>query len=113
MMATNLQRNLTGGVEALSRLRGGGKQTVEVKHVYINGNAVVGDGNQALFGNDRGGGGGGYENVAQCYELDSECTTSASRSGQDAARDAVLLSSHEGPQALPIARRASSRRTQG
>jgi len=54
-MATKLQRNLTSGVEALSRLRGGGKQTVEVKHVYINGNAVVGDGNQALFGNDRGG----------------------------------------------------------
>jgi hypothetical protein len=102
-MATKLQRTFAGSVEALSRLRGGGKQTVEVKHVYVNGNAVVGDGNQALFGPDPGGG-VGYQNGAQSRESGSEASTIASLSGQDAARDALLLTGHEGPQALPVAR---------
>lgn len=96
-MASKLQRTLTGQIEALVRLRGGGKQTVEVKHVYVNGNAVVGDGNQALFGSDRGGGGAGNQNATQSHEPDPERAAIASLSGKDPARDAVLFTGHEGP----------------
>jgi hypothetical protein len=56
-MAAKLSRALVGYVEALAKLRGGGKQQVEVKHVYVNGNAVV--------GNVTTGGGGAAENRTQ------------------------------------------------
>jgi hypothetical protein len=36
-------RTYIAGVEALGRLRNGGKQQVEVRYVYVNGNAVLGD----------------------------------------------------------------------
>jgi hypothetical protein len=60
--ATKLGRTAVAQVEALAKLRGGGKQQVEVRHVYVNGNAVIGPGAQAVFGDARGGGGCG-ENV--------------------------------------------------
>jgi hypothetical protein len=54
-MATKLSRTTATQVEALSRLRSGGKQQVVVKHVYVNGPAIVGDHAQAMIG-PRGGG---------------------------------------------------------
>lgn len=42
-LAVKLARTFAAQTEALAKLRGGGKQQVEVKHVYVNGNAVVGD----------------------------------------------------------------------
>lgn len=42
-MAMKLQNVFVNQLGALSKLRGGGKQQVEVRHVYINGNAVIGD----------------------------------------------------------------------
>lgn len=50
---TKSVRTLT---ETLNKHRSGGKQQVIVRHVYINGNAVVGDGAQAVFGQLNGGG---------------------------------------------------------
>lgn len=41
--ATKLQRTMTALVEGLGKLRTGGKQSVEVRYVYVNGNAVLGD----------------------------------------------------------------------
>lgn len=42
-LAVKLSRTFVMQLEALAKLRGGGKQQVEVRHVYINGNAVIGD----------------------------------------------------------------------
>jgi hypothetical protein len=42
-LAVKLQNTFTAQVTALAKLRGGGKQQVEVRHVYVNGNAVIGD----------------------------------------------------------------------
>nr|WP_296596473.1 hypothetical protein [Phenylobacterium sp.] len=56
-MAAKMTRSMTAAVEALGKHRSGGKQQVVVKHVYVQGNAYVGDGGQAAFGVQRGGGG--------------------------------------------------------
>ena len=42
-LAVKLQRTFAAQAETLAKLRGGGKQQVEVRHVYVNGNAVIGD----------------------------------------------------------------------
>ena len=42
-LAVKLQNTFAAQITALAKLRGGGKQQVEVRHVYINGNAVIGD----------------------------------------------------------------------
>lgn len=55
--ATKLSRTLIGLTEALGKLRGGAQQKVEVKHVHVNGNAIVGD--------VHAGGGGGPETGRQ------------------------------------------------
>lgn len=60
-MATKVSRTMALHVETLTKLRSGGKQTHEVRYIYINGNAVVGDGAQAVFGDAEVGGGGGDE----------------------------------------------------
>lgn len=60
-MATKVSRTMALHVETLAKLRSGGKQQVIVKHVYVQGNAVVGDGNQAVFGGVETGGRGGVE----------------------------------------------------
>lgn len=42
-LAVKLLRTFACQVEALAKLRGGAKQQVEVRHVYVNGNAVIGN----------------------------------------------------------------------
>lgn len=58
--ATKLSRTMVAQTEALARLRTGGKQQVIVKHVYVNGNAIVADNAQTVVqgggGTDRSGG---------------------------------------------------------
>ncbi len=54
--ATKLSRTMVAQTEALARLRTGGKQQVIVKHVYVNGNAIVADNAQTVV---QGGGGDG------------------------------------------------------
>lgn len=56
-MATKLSRTMAAHVEALTKLRAGGKQTHEVRYVYVNGPAAFGPGAQAAAAY----GGGGYE----------------------------------------------------
>jgi len=49
--ATKLMRTFTTQMEALKRLRMGGKQTIQVQHVHVN------EGGQAIVGDVKGGGG--------------------------------------------------------
>ena len=53
-LAVKLQRTFSAQIEALAKLRGGGKQQVEVRHVYVNGNAIVGDIHAGRGGADTG-----------------------------------------------------------
>lgn len=55
-LALKLTRTFATQIEALAKLRNGGKQQVEVRHVYVNGNAVIGDVHAGT------GGGGSLEN---------------------------------------------------
>lgn len=49
-MATKASRTMVAHVEALAKIRGGGRQVIEHRYIQVNGNAVVGDGTQAVFG---------------------------------------------------------------
>ena len=49
-MATKVSRTEATHIDTLGKLRFGVKQTHEVRYAYVNGNAVVGDGAQAVFG---------------------------------------------------------------
>jgi hypothetical protein len=52
--ATKLSRTMAVQIEAINKLRTGGKQTHEVRYVYVNG-PVLGPGAQAVFGAAGGG----------------------------------------------------------
>ncbi|HEY1562518.1 MAG TPA: hypothetical protein VGF71_16745 [Caulobacteraceae bacterium] len=91
-LAVKLARTFAAQIEALAKLRGGGKQQVEVRHVYVNGNAVIGD--------VHGGGGGDAETerrphapaltnapgdpVRGSFEADRQAMPSAGRERTDA-----------------------------
>ncbi len=62
-MATKLSRTMAAHVEALAKLRNGGKQTHEVRYVYVNGPAAFGPG--ARVAAAYGGGGYAIENGGQ------------------------------------------------
>lgn len=64
-MATKLSRTMAAHVEALSKLRSGGKQTHEVRYVYVNGPAAFGPGARAAAA--YGGGGYAIENGGQSH----------------------------------------------
>jgi hypothetical protein len=64
-LANKLLRTVTIQLEALTKFRTGGKQQVIVKHIYINGPAVVGDHAQTIIGG--GAVGGEVENVGQAH----------------------------------------------
>ena len=100
-LAVKLTRTFAAQVEALAKLRGGGKQLVEVKHVYVNGNAVVGDVHHA------GGGGAHHESSEQphtkalAHDPGAQCPPVWS---EDAGWEPVPVASGAGTQALPDAR---------
>lgn len=60
-MATKVSRTMAAHVEALAKLRSGGKQTHEVRYVYVNGPAVFGDHAQTVVGGVETHRGGGNE----------------------------------------------------
>jgi len=62
-LAAKLGNLFVRQVEALAKLRAAGKQVIEVKHIHVHGNAVVGNVNAALA--QQGGGGGSRQNEAQ------------------------------------------------
>lgn len=64
-MATKLSRTMAAHVEALGKLRAGGKQTHEVRYVYVNGPAAFGPGARAAAA--YGGGGYATENGGQSH----------------------------------------------
>lgn len=106
-MATKVSRTMAAHVETLGKLRSGGKQTHEVRHVYINGNAVIGDHAQTVF---RAGGlrelhriSGQPFGPAAIASL--EATPGLPMPGEDAARDALPIARDARSQTLSDSRR--------
>lgn len=113
-MATKLSRTMATHIEALAKLRNGGKSTHEVRYVYVNGPAAFGPGAKAAAAY---GGGGGAENTGQCHaplaiEHDGgePCPPVWS---EDAERQAVRGAGREGSEALSDARGHEPRRADG
>jgi hypothetical protein len=105
-LAVKLQNTFAAQMVALAKLRGGGTQKVEVRHVHVNGNAVIGDGAQAVFGNATGGG-ENSENRNRPHTQGLEHLPGAPVPevwGQDAAGDSVPIASGDGQAPLPDAR---------
>jgi len=101
-VAAKLQRTFALQMETLAKLRGGGKQQIEVRHVHVNGNAVIGDVNTP-------GGGGGAENRdrPQAQRLShSPGAPCPPMRGEDAGQDALPVAGSVGPEAVSDARRA-------
>lgn len=92
-LAVKLARTFTAQIEVHAKLRGGGKQQVEVRHVYVNGNAVIGDVHAG------GGGDAGNERRPHAPGL-AFAPGDAVRSPFAAEREAVPCASGEGAGAL-------------
>lgn len=107
-MATKVSRTMAAHIETLARLRSGGKQTHEVRYVYVNGPAVFGDHAQTVIaGGDRGGGGSTivgqpHATVALAH---LEAATGLPMRRPDPEGEALPLAGREGPEAVPDARR--------
>jgi hypothetical protein len=96
-MATKLSRSMATHIDALGKLRSGGKQQVIVKHVYVQGDAYVGDSGQAVFGGfDAQGGGPGDGKPSQTHESGVSALRSPEVRGEVSGRVALPASGHEG-----------------
>jgi hypothetical protein len=96
-MATKVSRTMAAHVDTLGKLRAGGKQTHEVRHIYINGDAVVGSGAQAVFGGlDTHTKGLSDRKPRQAHEPGLQALCGPEVRGEDAGRDAVPAGGHEG-----------------
>jgi hypothetical protein len=99
-LAVKFQRTFVAQVEALAKLRSGGKQQVEVRYVYVNGNAVIGD----VHTGAGGGAGQGFDGQAQAPAL---MHTPGERFppvwGQDSIGIAMQGAGSAGPRTLPDA----------
>lgn len=107
-MMNQTMRTFTAQVEALSKLRTGGKQQVEVRYVYVDAR------NQTVV--QGGGHGGGQPNFAQPHTPGAAGLPFAPGLpvwGEDAGGDAVPVPSDQGTEAVPDARGAEPRRTEG
>lgn len=106
-MATKVSRTMATHVEALAKLRSGGKQTHEVRYVYVNGPAVFGDHAQTVIGGTGALAGGG-ENTKPGQSL-AQINDGSSRLpemwSQDPGRDALPVPRGEGSAAMSDARR--------
>lgn len=104
-MATKVSRTMAAHIEALTRLRSGGRQRIEV--VYVNGPAIIGDNAQTVFAG--GGPGDGEQIVGQPHATEAlahiAAATGLPMRRQDPAGDALPGASREGPDAVPDARR--------
>lgn len=109
-MATKLSRTMTTHIEALAKLRGGGRQVIEHRYINVNAeNAVVGDNTQAVFGHPKGGKKIGksrqpHEPIALAHE------PGAAMPCPEPAGEAVSVARDEGPEALSPTRRQEPRR---
>lgn len=109
-LGAKLQNTFSAQVMALTKLRGGGKQQVEVRHVYVNGNAVIGDGTQALFSEaDRGRG-----RPANCDQSHAQGLADLPRASvptlrsQDSSGDGVFGPRRRGAETVSDARGSKS-----
>lgn len=102
--ATKLQRTMTALVEGLGKLRTGGKQSVEVRYVYVNGNAMFGD---AYTGAGTGGWGG---NPSQPHFPCLEGPQGVPLHGPLAQGYAVPTADHARQEALQVPRGKKPRR---
>jgi hypothetical protein len=102
-LAVKLSRTFTAQIEALTRLRGGGKQHVEVRHVYVDAR-----GSQNVI--SAGGGGGVLENGQQPLAQALGHALGPALLGQDQERDALPIAGDPGPEAVPAARGSQPRR---
>lgn len=109
-LANKTTRSCAQLIEALAKLRSGGKQQVIVKHVYVDAR-----GGQNIIASQVAGGGGAIESGAQPHEPSAfpspEAAGSAEVWSEDAGWLALQAPGHPGPEALPIARRIEPRRT--
>src|SRR6185437_1496560 len=114
-MATKVSRTMAAHVDTLAKLRSGGKQTHEVRYVYVSGPAVIGDHNQAVLGSPSTP--AQRQKLAQCHAPDAIAGPAAPPSlplrSEDEARDRVPLASGEGPEEMPDARGEKPRRADG
>ena len=106
-MMNQTMRTFAAQVEALSKLRTGGKQQVEVRYVYVDARTqtVVNAGGEA----------GGVEPISEQPHapraLGHAVATRLPMWGADASRDALPVSSGQGEAPLPDARRQKPGRT--
>ncbi|HXB77517.1 MAG TPA: hypothetical protein VNX23_08975 [Bradyrhizobium sp.] len=106
LAVARLTKAFASQVDALAKLRRGGEQRVVVEHVHVypGGQAIVGTVNHT-------GGPGVLENQRQPHapnhEQTSTPTSSETLRSEDPEREAMSVSSGEGPKSLPDARRGS------
>lgn len=113
-LATKVSRSMAAHVETLARLRSGGKQQVIVKHVYVQGNAIVGDHAQTVVTDGRGG--GSDQNLVQSLAAEFASVPAIpglQMRGEDEARHALPVARGPGEAPLPDARWDEPRRAEG
>lgn len=107
-LATKLLRTYTTQIDALSKLRRKGEQTVRVEHVHVY------EGGQAIVGNVTQGGRGHLENGHQAHAPTDPRTLAVAPVSpllcHDSARDPMPVASSEREGAVPNARRSSRKR---
>jgi len=108
-LATKFQRTFAAQMEALAKLRSGGKQQVEVRYVYVNGNALIGDVQATAGGRGDGGFSGQAHAPTQPGHFPGDVLPPLW--GQDAIRQAMPRTSREGEAAMPDARRGQRQRS--
>jgi len=109
-----LSRTFAAQVEALSKLRTGGKQTVEVKYIDArNSQNVIAD--RVETGGGRHGNGSQPHEPAACPEIIPRLPSAAIVPlwGQEPGGESMPSASDAGQKALPSARRQKPRRSQG
>jgi hypothetical protein len=101
-LAVKLSRTFAMQAEALHRIRGGGRQQIEVKHVHI-GNAVIGD----IIG-----AGGGVTEIGNqpLAKPIGDASVTALRGEDEAHRQALPVAQGEGSDPMPHARRRGRER---
>lgn len=111
-MATKLSRTMVAHVEALAKLRGGGRQIVEHRYIQVNGNAVVGDQTQAIFG-DANPQGGKSESERQAHGSTGGTGECPSLPGPQSPREALPAGGGAWTEEVPQPRREGHRRAHG
>jgi hypothetical protein len=109
-LATKMLRTFTAQVEALTKMRRGGEQTVRVEHVHVY------PGGQAIVGNvtHPQGGGGTQEKIGQPHATDDlgafVTAAGASVLCPDPEREAVPVTPGKGEDPVSNARRSQGQR---